>query len=196
MTGGSSGTGGTGGTLSFSTGGSGTGGSGTGGSGTGGSGTGGGSKIPSNPMIASNTNLPSKQKEHHPNKRPVHGQGHHPKHQGHKYNPTTHQPIHVTKHPVKGTTTSMPGHEAQSGQNSGKSPSHTISTTHKPIDFSALHQGSRVYIEEVVEPGIMNKDVEIYRSNDSEEAKFKDAIPMDSTGFHLIILGTKEPTFE
>jgi len=147
-------------------------------------------------MIASNTNLPSKQKEHHPNKRPVHGQGHHPKHQGHKYNPTTHQPIHVTKHPVKGTTTSMPGHEAQSGQNSGKSPSHTISTTHKPIDFSALHQGSRVYIEEVVEPGIMNKDVEIYRSNDSEEAKFKDAIPMDSTGFHLIILGTKEPTFE
>jgi hypothetical protein len=141
----------------------------------------------------------SKHKEHHPHKIPLHAHGHHSTHQGHSYHPLTHPPVHITKHPSTGITATVTGntkdpHPTENQSQLG-SPSHNLSTTHQPVDFSNLHNGSKTYIEEVVEPGIMNKDVEIYRSNDSEEAKFKDAIPMDDTGFHLIILGTKEPTF-
>ena len=51
------------------------------------------------------------------------------------------------------------------------------------------------YGREVVEPGIMNSRVTLYRSHDVEELAFKDTIPMDATGFHLNFVGIREPVF-
>ena len=51
------------------------------------------------------------------------------------------------------------------------------------------------YGREVVEPGIMNSRVALYRSHDVEELAFKDTIPMDATGFHLNFVGIREPLF-
>ena len=48
---------------------------------------------------------------------------------------------------------------------------------------------------EIVEPGIMNSRVTLYRSHDVNEMVFKDTIPMDVTGFHLVFAGIKEPVF-
>jgi len=70
-----------------------------------------------------------------------------------------------------------------------------VQTTHQTVDFSALHSGDVTYIDEVVEPGIQNKSAKIYRSNDAKEDEFKDSIPMDNAGFHLRVLGIKEPNF-
>ena len=49
--------------------------------------------------------------------------------------------------------------------------------------------------KEIVEPGIMNSKVTLYRSHDVKELVFKDTIPMDATGFHLNFIGIKEPVF-
>ena len=51
------------------------------------------------------------------------------------------------------------------------------------------------YGNEIVEPGIMNSRVTLYRSHDVKELTFKDTIPMDATGFHLNFVGIREPVF-
>lgn len=55
--------------------------------------------------------------------------------------------------------------------------------------------GASIWLEEVVEPGIQNHRVELYRSNDAEEILYGDAIPMDKTGFHLKVFGTRPPNY-
>jgi hypothetical protein len=51
------------------------------------------------------------------------------------------------------------------------------------------------WLEEVIEPGIRNHRVELYRSNDAREVAYQDVIPMDKTGFHLTVIGTRPPRY-
>ena len=51
------------------------------------------------------------------------------------------------------------------------------------------------WASEVVEPGIQNRTVELYRSNDAEEVLYQDVIPMDKTGFHLTVIGIRPPNY-
>jgi len=58
-----------------------------------------------------------------------------------------------------------------------------------------LAAGVSIWVNEVVEPGIQNREVELYRSNDAEELLYKDVIPMDKTGFHLTVVGIMPPDY-
>jgi len=58
-----------------------------------------------------------------------------------------------------------------------------------------LAAGVSIWVNEVVEPGIQNREVELYRSNDAEELLYKDVIPMDKTGFHLTVVGIRPPDY-
>lgn len=60
---------------------------------------------------------------------------------------------------------------------------------------SGPHPQGIAYNLEVIEPGIQNKQVAVYRSNDARELPYKDAIKMDSTGFFLIDLGIRDPEY-
>ncbi len=74
-------------------------------------------------------------------------------------------------------------------------PSHLL-TNNRAGHFGVGGQLSKSdYGKEVVEPGIMNSRVTLYRSHDVEELVFKDTIPMDATGFHLNFVGIREPVF-
>ena len=74
-------------------------------------------------------------------------------------------------------------------------PSHLL-TNNRAGQFGVGGQLSKSdYGKEVVEPGIMNSRVTLYRSHDVEELAFKDTIPMDATGFHLNFVGIREPVF-
>ncbi len=55
--------------------------------------------------------------------------------------------------------------------------------------------GASFFTAEVVEPGIQNTRVELYRSDDAEELLYKDVIPMDKTGFQLTVMGTRPPDY-
>jgi len=56
----------------------------------------------------------------------------------------------------------------------------------------ALHSG---YKFEEVEPTINNTQVDVYRGKDASRMLYRDTLPMDKRGFHLTVLGIKEPTF-
>jgi len=80
----------------------------------------------------------------------------------------------------------------------GKQPA--VGTTHfllptgeRQVPFST--PGASIWVNEVVEPGIQNREVELYRSNDAEELLYKDVIPMDKTGFHLTVVGIMPPDY-
>ena len=74
-------------------------------------------------------------------------------------------------------------------------PSHLL-TNNRAGQYGVGGQLSKSdYGKEVVEPGIMNSRVALYRSHDVEELAFKDTIPMDATGFHLNFVGIREPVF-
>jgi hypothetical protein len=76
-----------------------------------------------------------------------------------------------------------------------KQPSHLL-VNNRVGQFSAGQQLLKSdYGKEVVEPGIMNSKVTLYRSHDVREVAFKDTIPMDATGFHLNFVGIREPVF-
>jgi hypothetical protein len=62
--------------------------------------------------------------------------------------------------------------------------------------LGALKVSGAILTSEIVEPGIQNQRVELYRSNDAEEVLYQDVIPMDKTGFHLTVIGTRPPTYQ
>ena len=55
-----------------------------------------------------------------------------------------------------------------------------------------LHSGNNF---EVIEPTLKNTHVDVYRGKDASKMLYKDTLPMDKKGFHLTVLGIKEPTF-
>ena len=56
----------------------------------------------------------------------------------------------------------------------------------------ALHSN---YKFEEIEPTIKNTQVDVYRGKDASRMLYQDTLPMDKRGFHLTVLGIKEPTF-
>jgi hypothetical protein len=84
------------------------------------------------------------------------------------------------------------------------------STTHNRPPTNATHHivpvktgggfqqqpfSGELWQQQVVEPGIQNSQVEIYRSNDAEEVLYKDVLPMDKSGFHLTVFGIRPPNY-
>jgi hypothetical protein len=73
--------------------------------------------------------------------------------------------------------------------------SHHILTGNPGGDVGSLMISGAILTSEIVEPGIQNQRVELYRSNDAEEVLYGDVIPMDKTGFHLTVIGTRSPIY-
>ncbi|MBS1144942.1 MAG: hypothetical protein H6R14_2348, partial [Proteobacteria bacterium] len=84
------------------------------------------------------------------------------------------------------------------GPNGQVPPSHqlAIHEPNRPMPVtSGDHQGAQVYSFEFIEPGIQNHKVEVYRSRDAQEVIYKDTIPMDAGGFHLRVIGIRNPDY-
>jgi hypothetical protein len=80
----------------------------------------------------------------------------------------------------------------------GKQP--TVGTTHflLPTGESKVPYqtpGASIWVNEIVEPGRQNQEVELYRSNGAGELLYKDVIPMDKTGFLLTVVGIRPPDY-
>jgi hypothetical protein len=60
---------------------------------------------------------------------------------------------------------------------------------------SGDHVGPQVYNLEFIEPGIQNHKVEVYRSKDVQERIYQDTIPLDAGGFHLKVIGIRNPSY-
>lgn len=70
--------------------------------------------------------------------------------------------------------------------------------THQPLPAvpgvrAGTAQGQ--YGLEMIEPGIENHRVEVYRSGDVREATYHDNIPVDAGGFNLTVIGTRNPDY-
>ncbi len=105
----------------------------------------------------------------------------------------------VTSTPAQGTGTQGQTAAQQPGATdpglATNQPSHLL-VNNRVGQFSAGQQLlNSDYGKEVVEPGIMNSKVTLYRSHDVREVVFEDTIPMDATGFHLNFVGIREPVF-
>ena len=105
----------------------------------------------------------------------------------------------VTSAPAQGTGTQGQTTAQQTGTTDPglvtNQPSHLL-VNNRVGQFSAGQQLLKSdYGKEVVEPGIMNSKVTLYRSHDVREVVFEDTIPMDATGFHLNFVGIREPVF-
>jgi len=51
------------------------------------------------------------------------------------------------------------------------------------------------YSLEFIEPGLQNRKVKVYRTNDAAEQVYKDTIPLDKGGFQIVIVGTRNPEY-
>jgi hypothetical protein len=117
----------------------------------------------------------------------------------------TPQPMAVlVPHHTKGTinprpqVVQMPGKSSPTvtGTQSSKGATHHILTGNPSEGLGALRISGAILTSEIVEPGIQNQRVELYRSNDAKEVLYQDVIPMDKTGFHLTIIGTRPPIYQ
>ena len=78
------------------------------------------------------------------------------------------------------------------------SSSHQLVVHQPPTQTSITsgdHAGSQVYNLEFIEPGIQNHKVEVYRSKDLQERIYQDTIPLDAGGFHLRVIGMRNPSY-
>lgn len=76
------------------------------------------------------------------------------------------------------------------------SATHWIVSAHPRQLNPSTQLGAQQLQGEVVEPGIHNREVTVYRSEDAKQVAYKDAIPMDKTGFFLTVEGIREPHFQ
>jgi len=51
------------------------------------------------------------------------------------------------------------------------------------------------YSLEFIEPGLQNRKVKVYRTNDAAEQVYKDTIPLDKGGFQIVIVVTRNPEY-
>ena len=114
------------------------------------------------------------------------------------------QPIAV---PPKQTVNAPPQNvypippKVTSGTGAVPKPQPTAIITH--VDSSNLHPQVLLrqqalhsnYKFEEIEPMINNTQVDVYRGKDASRMIYQDTLPMDKRGFHLTVLGIKEPTF-
>ena len=69
-------------------------------------------------------------------------------------------------------------------------PHHVVLAKPNPVSVAAS-----TWTTEITEPGLENRQVELYRSEDAEEVLYQDVIPMDKTGFHLTVFGLRAPSY-
>ena len=104
------------------------------------------------------------------------------------------QPATGTQHPVTQLTgSSQRPHPTPGQQHTG----HML-VTHQPLPavpgaLAGTAEGQ--YGLEMIEPGIENHRVEVYRSEDVREATYHDNIPVDAGGFNLTVIGTRNPDY-
>jgi hypothetical protein len=63
------------------------------------------------------------------------------------------------------------------------------------VPHSATGAAQAQYGLEMIEPGVQNHRVEVYRSHDALEQVHKDVIPMDEGDFNLTVIGTRRPDY-
>jgi hypothetical protein len=63
------------------------------------------------------------------------------------------------------------------------------------VPLSAPGYRDAQYGLEMIEPGVENHRVEVYRSHDALEQVYKDTIPMDEGDFNLIVIGIRTPDY-
>ena len=63
------------------------------------------------------------------------------------------------------------------------------------VPHSATGNAQAQYGLEMIEPGVQNHRVEVYRSHDALEQIHKDVIPMDEGDFNLTVIGTRRPDY-
>jgi hypothetical protein len=83
-------------------------------------------------------------------------------------------------------------------QDGGKSPTHVLVVHEPPRErpvTSGDHAGPHPYSLEFIEPGIQNHKVEVYRSKDAQQVTYRDINPQDAGGFHLKVIGTRNPEY-
>jgi hypothetical protein len=91
------------------------------------------------------------------------------------------------------TVNNQPPHSGPGQQYAG----HAL-VTHQPLlavpnVVSGVAEGQ--YGLEMIEPGIENHRVEVYRSGDVRETTYHDNIPVDAGGFNLTVIGTRNPDY-
>jgi outer membrane protein OmpA-like peptidoglycan-associated protein len=115
-----------------------------------------------------------------------------------KQKPTTPaQPVNMVPSPTGGSQSPRPTVPTPGTQ----TPQPTAIITH--VDSSNLHPEVLLrqqtlhsgYKFEEIEPMIKNTQVDVYRGKDASRMLYQDTLPMDRRGFHLTVLGIKEPTF-
>ena len=92
----------------------------------------------------------------------------------------------------------VPGKTSQTvtGTQISTGATHHILTGNPGGGLGALRISGAILTSEIVEPGIQNQRVELYRSNDAKEVLYQDVIPMDKTGFHLTVIGIRPPNYQ
>lgn len=60
---------------------------------------------------------------------------------------------------------------------------------------SGDHSGATPYSLEYIEPGIQNHKVEVYRSKDVRQVTYQDANAQSQSGFHLRVIGIRNPDY-
>ncbi len=81
----------------------------------------------------------------------------------------------------------------------GMRPATHVLDVHRPPSVRPVTSGDYVgehpYSLELIEPGIQGHTVEVYRSKDVREVTYQDINPLDAGGFHLRVIGIRNPEY-
>jgi hypothetical protein len=109
----------------------------------------------------------------------------------------THQPSQLLIEPQR-PVIQIAGDSQQPHPSMGQQHTGHMLVTHQPLTaIPSVTSGTVVgqYGLEMIEPGIENHRVEVYRSGDAREATYHDNIPVDAGDFNLTVIGTRNPDY-
>ena len=90
------------------------------------------------------------------------------------------------------------GATPQGSHTASKPVTHLLAVYEPPANrpvTSGDHIGEQPYSLELIEPGIQGHQVEVYRSKDVREVTYQDVNPLDFGGFHLRVIGLRNPAY-
>ena len=94
--------------------------------------------------------------------------------------------------------------QTPAGTGGGRTPGSSEATRHrvvheppapKPVTSGHHAKPAAEYNLQLIEPGIQNHKVEVYRSKDAQETVYNGTIPQDHGDFHLIVVGIRNPDY-
>ncbi len=109
----------------------------------------------------------------------------------------THQPSQLLIEPQR-PVIQIAGDSQRPHPSMGQQHTGHMLVTHQPLTaIPSVTSGTVVgqYGLEMIEPGIENHRVEVYRSGDAREATYHDNIPVDAGDFNLTVIGTRNPDY-